>query len=132
MTRRNRKTTTLLKHKRLTRHARRRAPDSRSKLQKFAERVKKVGEKIASGPSRDTATFGGYKVFIHAVWSVGKFKDTLGEFKQKLVEAQRAGLVELARADLVSAMNPYDVKRSNTENGNATYNFVVLDYKKFS
>jgi hypothetical protein len=78
----------------------------------------------------DAGRFGSNKVFAHAAWAVGEFFTkhglTLDAFKARLVEANRARLLDLSRADLVEAMSPYDVKRSNIDAGGATYNFIRL------
>lgn len=110
---------------------RRRAPTTvqGDTLERFAARAVRAAEKVATGPARDIGTFGGYKVFTHAARSIGKFKMPLPEFKKKLLEAHRRRLLTLARADLVEAMNPHDVQRSQIVDGGATYNFIVLDYK---
>lgn len=92
-------------------------------LEEFAEKVHRAVEKVATGPARETGTFG-EKVFIHAAWAIGKFDMTLDEFKKKLVEAHRNRLVYLSRADLVEAMDPYAVKRSTTHLHNSTFHFI--------
>jgi len=45
-------------------------------------------------------------------------------FKDRLIEAHRAGLLELGRADLVEAMDPADVRESATPYQNVVYHFV--------
>lgn len=52
---------------------------------------------------------------------------SLADFKARLVEAHRAGLLHLARADLVAAMDPELVARSETHYLNATFHFIVTD-----
>jgi len=47
-----------------------------------------------------------------------------GEFKDKLIAANRAGLIELSRADLVQVMHPDDVRQSETTTGIAQFHFV--------
>jgi hypothetical protein len=72
--------------------------------------------------------FGDSKVFISHVWrqmngpSGGPLE--LGEFKKRLLEANRDGLLQLSRADLVEAMNPVDVSESSTVYDNATFHFI--------
>lgn len=78
---------------------------------------------------RTKGMYGDDKVFIHAAWAASGTKDSLPEFKRKLVEAHRKGEVRLARADLVEAMDPYDVKRSDTHLNNSTFNFIDLLHK---
>jgi len=50
---------------------------------------------------------------------------SLDEFKEVLVDLHRKGLVTLSRADLVAAMDPKKVRRSETTDRNATYHFVA-------
>jgi hypothetical protein len=47
-------------------------------------------------------------------------------FKKQLVEANRIGLLNLSRADLIQAMNPDDVAKSATRYLNAVFHFVRL------
>jgi hypothetical protein len=74
--------------------------------------------------------FGDNKVFISHVWRQmnglpgGPLE--LGEFKQRLLEANRDGLLQLSRADLVEAMNPVDVRESSTVYDNATFQFIRI------
>lgn len=88
-------------------------------------------------PSIGTAAnerYGARKVFISAVYRTlarqGRWDSSLDAFKQALVRANRAGLVELARADLVGAMPSATVKASETHDDaaggrGAEYHFVV-------
>ncbi|HWB09728.1 MAG TPA: hypothetical protein VG826_10900 [Pirellulales bacterium] len=76
------------------------------------------------------ARFGDNKVFISHVWRqmngpLGAAPE-LGTFKQRLLEANRDGLLQLSRADLVEAMNPVDVQESSTVYDNATFHFVRI------
>ena len=48
----------------------------------------------------------------------------VADFKNRLVQAHRARLLELGRADLVEAMDPADVRESATPYLNAVYHFV--------
>lgn len=48
----------------------------------------------------------------------------LDAFKQRLVEANRARLLTLSRADFVEAMSPEDVRRSEVRYHSATFHFV--------
>lgn len=79
-----------------------------------------------------TGRFGDNKVFINHVWDAIKSKpglpfSTLAEFKDWLVQANRTGAVELSRADLVQAMNPGDVKESETRHPlGAIFNFIHI------
>jgi hypothetical protein len=90
----------------------------------FAERVVSAARTVPPGQfSR--------KVFIHHAYEAARdqpgFKGmTLDQFKARLVESNRAGHLELSRADLVEAMNPEDVRRSNTHVMGATFNFIRI------
>jgi len=72
--------------------------------------------------------FGPRKVFISALWSA---LDTAGYriardmFKRRLVAARAAGLLQLARADLVAAMPAELVRDSQTIDLGAEYHFVI-------
>jgi hypothetical protein len=100
-------------------------PDSgdETDLAEFAQR--------ASDAARHSPTgwFGNNKVFISHVWRQFRKNATSGRadferFKQRLIEANREGLLHLSRADLVEAMDPDDVRESLTEYANATFHFV--------
>jgi hypothetical protein len=78
-----------------------------------------------------TGRFGDNKVFISHVWR------TLGEqpvfhgvdleyFKLRLAEANHARLLDLSRADLVEAMDPEDVRQSETTHQGATFHFIRI------
>lgn len=71
--------------------------------------------------------FGDRKVFVSALWQ--RVGNTLGmsldAFKQWLVVQHRAGVLQLARADLVAAMDPDLVAASEIRFGNATFHFLV-------
>jgi hypothetical protein len=98
-------------------------PDSpQDDLEGFARRVRDAASRARSG------VFGDRKVFISALWrALGSDRDTganLDEFKQRLVEANRIGLLRLYRADLVEEMDPAEVAASATRYLNATFHFV--------
>jgi len=72
----------------------------------------------------------GHKVFVAALWRDLSHDPRiqamgLSGFKRSLWESHRAGLLELARADLVGAMNDTEVVQSEIAQGNATFHFVV-------
>jgi hypothetical protein len=76
-----------------------------------------------------TGRFGDNKVFIHHVWKQLQSEThlpvrSLEEFKQHLVEANHAGLLHLSRADLVQAMDPADVRQSETRYLDAVFHFI--------
>ncbi|MFL5353964.1 hypothetical protein [Archangium sp.] len=99
------------------------APAPREQLQGFAERVRQAARASASG------RFGEDKIFISHVWRLlraqlqGVDEQT---FKSRLVEANRARLLSLSRADLVEAMDPADVSDSETRYLGATFHFIAL------
>ena len=83
-----------------------------------------------------TGRFGDNKVFINHVWRAyrdgggGADALDLATFKSRLVEANREGLLELSRADLVAAMDPADVRESQTRHLNAEFHFVRTEGKE--
>lgn len=65
------------------------------------------------------------KVFIASVWRDPVFAEqSLDAFKQRLLTEHTAGRVRLARADLVSAMDPALVRSSEVQHLEATYHFI--------
>jgi len=72
----------------------------------------------------------GHKAFIASVWDEARASGAvagqmpLSEFKRYLVEANTAGLLRLSRADLVGAMDPEMVHRSETVHLTATFHFI--------
>jgi hypothetical protein len=74
----------------------------------------------------------GKKAFVAAVWREltkdARFAAlTLDRAKQLLVAANRDGLVELTRADLVAAMDPALVAASQIDDLGSTFHFVTSD-----
>jgi hypothetical protein len=95
-------------------------------LDDFARRVQ------ASARACATGRYGDSKVFIVHVWRTlladpafrgGDFS----AFKTRLAEANNARLLNLARADLVQAMDPEDVRLSEVVYMNASFHFVRID-----
>jgi hypothetical protein len=73
--------------------------------------------------------FGENKVFICSLWDMANADRiwpnlTETEFKQKLIEANRAGLLKLSRADLVAAMDAALVARSEITYLLSRFHFV--------
>jgi hypothetical protein len=91
-------------------------------LEGFARQVRDAARRASSG------VFGDRKVFISALWrdldDNGGAGVSLDEFKQRLVEANRRGLLRLYRADLVAEMDPTEVAASATRFMDATFHFV--------
>lgn len=78
---------------------------------------------------RPMGRFGDQKVFVAAIWRVlhrdPRFSGmSMETFKRHLVDANRRGLLSLARADLVAAMDPSEVELSEIRDDIATYHFV--------
>jgi hypothetical protein len=76
--------------------------------------------------------FHGDRAFIGSVWEHMRASKLIGdmsldEFKSNLVSAHRKQLLEIVRADLVGAMDPNEVRRSEARHDNATYHFVALN-----
>lgn len=74
----------------------------------------------------------GEKVFISALWRAAQRDPrvqaahlTLPQFKALLVDANRHRLLNLARADLVGAMDPEEVKTSEISDHGAEFHFVL-------
>ena len=76
---------------------------------------------------RGRGRFGDRKVFVAALWRRVRRKlgMSLDEFKQWLFAQHRAGALQLARADLVSAMDPNLVASSEIRVPGAEFHFVV-------
>jgi hypothetical protein len=89
----------------------------------FAAAVRDAADHATDG------VFGERKVFIRNVWRTLRAHPAFGslaldEFKHRLIDAHKAGLVTLARADLVAAMDPEAVRESETSHLEARYHFV--------
>lgn len=83
----------------------------------------------------ESGRFGDRKLFLAAVWEELRQNSTwsglsLDDFKKRVLEAQRRGDVMLARADLVSAMDPLLVARSEapTPAGDTVHFMVHPDF----
>ena len=103
------------------------SPPAEFDLPTFAETVKALAR---VSPAADR--FHDNKAFIAAVWRASQREPgfprlSLAAFKARLVEANRADLLTLSRADLVQAMNPALVAESETEYLNATFHFVLIE-----
>jgi hypothetical protein len=91
-----------------------------------------AGAVKAAARACPTGRFGDNKVFISHVWkrlaNDPRFAPLgLTGFKARLVEAHRADLLTLSRADLVQLMDPADVSESETPYLNAAFHFVLLE-----
>lgn len=96
-------------------------------LNTFADRVLKVAARCRDG------WFGSQKLFIAPLWTQFRkahpeIEET--EFRNKLLEAHRQGLLRLARADLIPAMDPELVAASELQYWGAAFHFLSLDEHK--
>ncbi len=72
--------------------------------------------------------YGENKVFISEAFKAARSSQpslSMSEFKDRLVQANREGLVRLSRADLISAMDPKLVSASETDAKGATFHFIL-------
>ncbi|MGO9599774.1 MAG: hypothetical protein ACLP7Q_17430 [Isosphaeraceae bacterium] len=93
---------------------------------------RKVLEAARSSPS---GWYGDNKVFIVHAWRALEHQPELAgidldTFKRRLAEANNARLLDLARADLVQAMDPEDVRLSELSYLNATFHFIRIDSQR--
>ncbi len=91
-----------------------------------------AGTVRAAAPGCPTGRFGDNKVFISHLWAHLQREPAfrhmdLNTFKAHLAEANHAGLLRLSRADLVQAMDPDDVRNSETKYLDATFHFVLIE-----
>lgn len=91
-------------------------------LEDFAQRV------LEAARASTTGKFGERRVFISHVYRALRAALSVDEptFKQRLLEANRARLLTLARADLVDVMDPADVAASEIRYLGATFHFIAL------
>lgn len=87
--------------------------------------LKLLDTAVRTAPASDR--YGPHKVFVSRLWDRigGDLRMTLPQFKAWLVALNRTGAADLARADLVGAMNPRDVERSEINDHGATFHFVL-------
>ena len=85
-------------------------------------------EEAARAVIRAGGGFGSNKAFIAEVYAALSALSglTLDAFKVQLYRMQRAGSVNLSRADLVEAMDPEMVRRSHMSDGISDWNFVTV------
>jgi hypothetical protein len=86
----------------------------------------------AAARSPNVTRFHDDRAFIGSIWEQMHERNllrdmTLDEFKQRLIQAHRDGLLRITRADLVSAMDPEEVERSEARYQDATFHFVALE-----
>jgi len=96
-------------------------PPLAADLQAFATAV------LDAAPNCPTGWSGDDLVLIAHVWNHVKDRFEpldLAGFKEKLLVANRERLLSLSRADLVQALDPQDVRESETTWMNATFHFL--------
>lgn len=101
--------------------------DAESPIERFARLA------LDSARRAKTGRWGDNKVFVSHAWAqfkrdghAGRGASSLREFKDRLVETNRAALISLSRADLVEAMSPKDVRESEISHLGATFHFIRL------
>lgn len=104
-------------------------PPARFDLAAFARAVQRAADDERDG------RFGERKVFISAVWRRLRQAPLLDGmdldgFKRRLVDANRADLLALHRADLVSLMDAGEVHASEIAYGNATFHFIESPFPR--
>lgn len=117
----------------MTPRSRRRQGKRESSLAQFARVVRRVAEDVLPEPTVGGLARGrfGDKVFIAAIYRA--LADTSlrniprSTFHERLVDANRDGLLVLARADLAGAMDPEELEESEIRSLNSTFHFVVID-----
>ncbi len=108
-------------------------PPAQMSTEAFAQAVLDALPGIGPDPDADDRArgrFGPHKVFIAAVWrrlsADPRFAGmTEAQFKRRLVDANREGLLELARADLVGAMNQREIMASEIRDLGSEFHFVL-------
>lgn len=91
--------------------------------QDWAAQVQALAEATTAG------RYGDERIFIATVWQAaqaGPLRTSLVSFKERLVEANRLGLLRLHRADLVGAMDGALVEQSEARHLNATFHFIEI------
>lgn len=84
---------------------------------------------LEAAPDCPTGWSGDDLVLISHVWNHVKDRFhplELAGFKEKLITANRERLLSLSRADLVQALDPQDVRESETSHLNATFHFLKI------
>jgi len=109
----------------------RRQVAARPDLPAFAKTVRALAEQIDEDPTGDGLARGrfGRKVFIAAIRRAlrqTEFASLPREVVDRLlVDANREGLLELARVDLMMAMDPAEIRDSEINHTISTWHFVV-------
>ena len=96
------------------------ATESPSELDAFVAQVNQAAR------SPTVRRFGSNKAFICSVFDALHEEDNLDQFKAKLIQAHRAGRINLRAANLVDAMDPELVRRSESNFMSSHYHFVEV------
>jgi hypothetical protein len=96
-----------------------------------------AGQVQALADATQAGRYGDERVFIAAVWRAAQtgpaaLDGSLSAFKARLVEANRASLLRLHRADLVGAMDEQLVRDSETRHLNAIFHFIEIQPRRVS
>jgi hypothetical protein len=110
--------------------AKRSVPAAAVKSSSPIDIVGAVRRAVEGGGVSATGRFGKDKVFISAIWKEISGDARIGQmglpaFKRWLINANRDRVVDLARADLVDAMDRTLVKESEIEDRGSTFHFVI-------
>ncbi len=86
---------------------------------------------LSSARRSSTGRFGDSLVFISHAYRQFLVdnpdeRTSIGDFKERLVEANREGLLSLSRADMAPAMDATDVQASETRYLTATFHFIRI------
>jgi hypothetical protein len=79
----------------------------------------------------DVHRFHDDRAFIGSIWAHMRGRPPVGdmsldEFKKRLVAAHATGLLHMTRADMVGAMDPTELQRSEATHMGTTFHFVAL------
>jgi hypothetical protein len=93
----------------------------------LADLAAAAGRAVAAIGHDANERYGTRKVFLAVVHAAlgGEGAINLEAFKRRMVSAHRAGLLVLARADLVAAMPRATVAASEVSDGDAEFHFVL-------
>lgn len=95
--------------------------DGNAALRDFSQAVR------SAAFSPDVQRFGPNKAFIASVFDSMPAESDLSAFKRRLIAAHRAGLLRLRAANLVDAMDPDLVRRSESVFMNSHFHFVEVE-----
>jgi hypothetical protein len=83
---------------------------------------------LAVARTRGVAKYHADRAYIASVWDHWpEPRPSFADFKTKLLAMRHAGDIRLVRADLVRAMDPLLLERSETKYQNAEFHFIALD-----